>query len=135
MQNIVVAYDGSDQAKRALERAATLGRAGASVTIVTGVSIGLHGPRSMGAVDQDELSAAKDTLEAARASLKSQGIDAHAIEGTGDAADVVIEAAKECKADLIVVGTRGLGKAKRLALGSVSSKIVHDAACDVLVVR
>jgi nucleotide-binding universal stress UspA family protein len=38
-------------------------------------------------------------------------------------------------ADLIVVGTRGLNVAQRALLGSVSTKIVHHAACDVLVVR
>ena len=135
MQKIVVAYDGSETSKRALERAAALGRGGGSVTVVMAVSVGLHGARSMGALNEDELRAARDTLDAARAHLKAQGVEAHSIEGEGEPADVVIEAAKEIGADLIVVGTRGLSTAKRLVLGSVSSKIVHDAPCDVLVVR
>ena len=37
--------------------------------------------------------------------------------------------------DLIAVGTRGLNAAQRALLGSVSTKVVHHAECDVLVVR
>lgn len=135
MQKIVVGYDGSEQSKRALERAAALGRSGASVTVVTGVATGVHGPRSMGALDQDELRAHRELVDAARDQLKAQGIDAHAVEGDGDPAEVILEAAKEVGADLVIVGTRGLNAAQRLVLGSVSTKVVHEAACDVLVVR
>jgi nucleotide-binding universal stress UspA family protein len=136
MQTLVVGYDGSEESKRALERAAAVGRAGASVTVVTAVSIGAHaGGRSMGALNEDEIVAARETLDAVRSSLAAQGIDAHAIEGEGDPADVIIEAAKERGADLIVVGTRGRNLAQRLVLGSVSTKVVHEAPCDVLVVR
>jgi nucleotide-binding universal stress UspA family protein len=135
MQKIVVGYDGSEQAKRALDRAAALGRSGARVTIVTGVAVGPHGPRSMGALDENELEGHRKLVEAARDHFKAQGIDAEAIEGEGDPADVIIEAAKSTGADLVVVGTRGLNAAQRLVLGSVSTKVVHEAPCDVLVVR
>lgn len=136
MQNVVVGYDGSEESRRALERAGTIGSTGAKVTVVTAVSIGAHlGGRSMGALNEDELSAARSSLEAVRAQLQAQGIDAHMIEGEGEPAEVITDAAKEVGADLIVVGTRGLGGAKRLVLGSVSTKVVHHAPCDVLVVR
>lgn len=136
MQNVVVGYDGSEESKRALERAGVLGTSGGKVTVVTAVSIGAHmGGRSMGALNEDELAAARSSLGAAKAQLVSKGVDAHAIEGEGEPADVINEAAKEVGADLVIVGTRGLGAAKRLVLGSVSTKVVHDAPCDVLVVR
>lgn len=135
MQNVVVGYDGSEESKRALERASALGRQGAKITVVAAVSLGLHGPRSMGALNEDEMRAEREVLDAARNDLKTQGIDVQAIEGEGEPADVILEAAKEVKADLIVVGTRGRGAAKRALLGSVSTKVVHDADCDVLVVR
>jgi nucleotide-binding universal stress UspA family protein len=57
------------------------------------------------------------------------------IEGrvaSGPAADALIQAAKE--ADLIVVGTRGLGGFKELLLGSVSHQVAHYAPCPVVVV-
>ena len=43
--------------------------------------------------------------------------------------------AEEIDADLIVVGSRGLGPIKRFALGSVSEGVVHHATCPVLVTR
>ena len=135
MQTVVVGYDGSAEATRALDRAAAFGRSGAKVIVVTGVELATPGGRSMGAVDPGELKAGQATLDAARSHLKTQGIDAEAVEGTGDPADVIIEAAKERGADLVVVGTRGLNAAERLLLGSVSTKVVHHAPCDVLVVR
>ena len=61
----------------------------------------------MGALNEDELKEAAEMLDSARAYLETQGIDAHSIEGEGDAADVIVEAAEETEADLIVVGTRG----------------------------
>ena len=46
---------------------------------------------------------------------------------------VIVQAGKD--AYLIIVGSRGLNPVQRMLLGSVSSKVVHPATCDVLVVR
>jgi len=54
---------------------------------------------------------------------------------TGDAAGLVIDTARERKADLIVTGTRGLGKLRGVLMGSVSHKVQQLAPCSVLVVR
>lgn len=53
--------------------------------------------------------------------------------GQGNAADVLLRAAGN--ADLLVVGSRGLGGFTGLLLGSVSSQVLHHAPCPVLVVR
>ena len=57
------------------------------------------------------------------------------VEGHGNPADVIVQEAEESGADLIVVGTRGLGATRRAFMGSVSTNVVHHAPCDVLVVR
>lgn len=57
------------------------------------------------------------------------------VAGIGDPADAIVDEAGDWGADLIVLGTRGLGGAQRLLLGSVSTKVLHRAPCDVLVVR
>lgn len=53
----------------------------------------------------------------------------------GDAAKEIVGAAEELGAGLIVVGSRGRGRMRRLLMGSVSDSVVRHAHCSVLVVR
>ena len=53
----------------------------------------------------------------------------------GSPRQVIVEEADRWNADLIVIGSRGLGAWNRLLLGSVSSGVVHHAKCSVEVVR
>jgi nucleotide-binding universal stress UspA family protein len=57
------------------------------------------------------------------------------VEAHGDPAAAILEEAETEHADMILVGTRGRNPVERLILGSVSTKVVHGAHCDVLVVR
>lgn len=54
---------------------------------------------------------------------------------TGHPAREIVAAAASFDADLVVVGARGLGGMKRLLLGSVSERVLHDARCPVLIVK
>ena len=60
-------------------------------------------------------------------------ISGEAVEGAPGQA--IIEEAERWGADLIVMGSRGLGTWNRLLLGSVSSNVVHHAKCSVEIVR
>jgi nucleotide-binding universal stress UspA family protein len=131
---IVVGFDGSDHAQRALERAADLAGDGDRLAVVSAsephLGIGItHG----GHRDPSTAQHRHDAAEKARAFLADRGLDAEIIETEGDPGTAIIEAAKD--ADLIVVGTRGLNPIQRIMVGSVSSKVVHRAPCDVLVIR
>jgi len=53
----------------------------------------------------------------------------------GDYADEILDAAQDQSADMIIVGSRGLGTLKSAVLGSVSQKVLHHANCAVLTVR
>jgi nucleotide-binding universal stress UspA family protein len=53
----------------------------------------------------------------------------------GDPADKIIEFAREKDVDMIVIGSRGLGSVKGLFLGSVSSKVCHAADCTCVTVK
>ena len=53
----------------------------------------------------------------------------------GDAAEEIIGAAKDERADLIVMGSRGYGRLAGLLLGSVAQKVLAHASCPVLIVR
>jgi nucleotide-binding universal stress UspA family protein len=135
MKSIVLAYDGSEAAKRALGRTAELAN-GAAVTIVSAVHVMPAMGRGMSAIDQDEVEERRGELHDAAAYLESHGIKAQTVElHATDIGEAVVEHAKEAGADLIVVGTGEKSLAERIILGSVSTKVVHDAPCDVLVVR
>lgn len=54
---------------------------------------------------------------------------------TGDPSEEIIRLANIYQSDLIVIGTRGLTGLKRILQGSVSSQVVADAHCSVLVVK
>ena len=68
---------------------------------------------------------------------KEQGVTVRgtALKTVTSVAEAIISNAEKESADLIVVGTRGLGGFKKLVLGSVSSAVVSHATCSVLVVR
>lgn len=53
----------------------------------------------------------------------------------GPAADAILKIAETHRADLILVGSRGMGALKSLLFGSVSSKVAQYASCPVMVVR
>ncbi len=139
MARIVVGFDGSEHGRRALERAVELARSsGARLAIVSTAEVSrlLRDPAmGVSAVEPADVEQRAKALEQARAYLAERGLEADFVKGSGDPADVLVQEAEESGADLIVVGTRGLSAAPRWLLGSVSTKVVHHAPCDVLVVR
>ena len=66
---------------------------------------------------------------------RTWGVETTYLLWTGEAGKSIVAAAEAENADLIVVGTRGLARAGRWLLGSVSDHVVHHASCPVLVVR
>ena len=51
--------------------------------------------------------------------------------GTGGVAESIVDYAKDIKADLIMMSTRGLGVMRRFLIGPVTAKVLHDATCPV----
>jgi len=79
---------------------------------------------------------AREVLAEQAERIKADGAniaEAHLREGP--AVDEILEVAEELGADLIVMGSRGLGSVKRVVLGSVSEGVVHHATRPVLVLR
>jgi nucleotide-binding universal stress UspA family protein len=82
--------------------------------------------------------AAKVVIDGALLRLKS--IEDKTLTITGEVIEgppgrVIVEEAERWGADLIIIGSRGLGAWNRLLLGSVSSAVVHHAKCSVEIVR
>jgi nucleotide-binding universal stress UspA family protein len=68
-------------------------------------------------------------------SARAWGVETTYLLWTGEPGRSIVAAAEAERADMIVVGTRGLARAGRWLLGSVSDHVVHHANCPVLVVR
>ncbi len=134
MGTILVAYDGSDSAKRALEEAAKLSN-GNRVTVVSVAEELPQFGRAAAMLVPEEHEERLRQLSEAVAALQQKGVTLHAVERQGDPAKLIVDEAKAERAELIVIGTRGLSPAKRLLLGSVSTKVLQHAPCNVLVVR
>lgn len=139
MKTIVVGYDESEAAERALARAAELATAFGAKVIVTSVArllVGATAARGIGPLDPvDPPSLHREELAHAKAFLSEQGIDAEYELALGDPAAEILELAGRRQADLIVVGTRELPLLERLIDPSVSGAVQRRAHCDVLIVH
>jgi nucleotide-binding universal stress UspA family protein len=132
---IVVGYDGSEPAKRALERGLRF-REDEPVVVVAVAELHARAVLTEGAqLDPSEIPRTQRALDEANAFLAERGIEADTVLAQGDPGDAIVKIADERGAQLIAVGHRGLNPLERIVLGSVSAKVVHRAHCDVLVVR
>jgi nucleotide-binding universal stress UspA family protein len=141
---LLVATDGSEHAIRAAAFAARLTQEmqGVEVTLVTVghiPSAALAGPASGVMID---LGALEDQLERAGQAILTESQaqfpkDTRVTRSfrSGDPATEIISAAKAAQADLIVIGSRGLGEIGGLILGSVSERVLHGSPVPVVVVR
>jgi nucleotide-binding universal stress UspA family protein len=134
MGPILVAYDGSEGAKRALDEAARHAN-GQPLTVVSVAELLPQFGRAGAMLLPEEDEERKRQLAEAMAALKARGVAAKAVERRGDAAEAIVDEAQQEGAELIVLGTRGLNAAKRWLMGSVSTRVVQHAPCNVLVVR
>ena len=137
-RQIVVGIDGSEHSHRALEYAKYLGgMAGATLWLVHAVP---HTPEVLGKPDQEDLiarrmSAGQAVLDEACQMLGETTLNVEEELLEGPAAEAILRVAETRGADLIVMGTRGLGSLQGLLLGSVSDKVIREAHCPVMVVR
>ena len=141
MKTILLATDGSPSARKATTTAVELARAtGAGLLVVTAWRVPVY---SFGYVPVDwtpELIEAErihghDVVEAALRAADEAGVTATGLLRQGDPADEICAAAEAHAADVVVLGAHGWGPLKRLVFGSVSTRVLHEAPCAVLVVR
>ncbi len=135
-RTIVWATDGSEAADRALPFAKALAKESGARLVAVHVAEFVGGRFGGFATysDDEELEAkiigqvheARDEgLDATFTILKAEPVGA---------AHLIVEAARECEADLIVVGTRGRGALAGLLVGSVTQRLLHLAPCPVVAV-
>jgi nucleotide-binding universal stress UspA family protein len=134
-RRIGVGFDGSEPARRALERVADVAGDEATVFLVTVAQPLYPDPPAGEPVDPCEAAKRDRMLAQGKDLLAQRGVAARTRPALGDPAQTILEVAREANSDLVVVGNRGRGRVARIALGSVSSTVVHQADRAVLVVR
>lgn len=138
---IVVGTDGSETAKRAVTEAVRLAKALDAPVHVVSAYEPLRRARvagaSSGATDvwaplaDDQVDS---ILSQAAAGVRMAGVEAVPHGLRRDPADALLEVANKVGASMIVVGSKGMHGARRLALGNVPNKVSHQARCNVLIV-
>jgi nucleotide-binding universal stress UspA family protein len=142
-QTVVVGYDGSSNADRAVDAAADQVAQGGKVHVVTA-----YHPepadaimRSLGQLPEeyryvwDPAGAERQRQDAALVHLRGRGVDCQGHVVADDAATAILDVALGEAADLVIVGCRGLGRVQRFLHGSVSSRVAAHAPTSVLVVH
>ena len=119
-QRILVGYDGTPRAMRAVERAVQVSKAaGARLTL-----LGVGSPETL-----------LPALEKAAAVHAAAGVEIETRVVPGNPASALIEVAEEGGYDLLVLGNKGMTGIERLRLGAVPNKVSHHLPCSLLIVR
>jgi nucleotide-binding universal stress UspA family protein len=135
---ILVPYDGSDEAKSALNEAIDIAKEfNGSLTLLhvfwdpseTRYENRLEMVENIDIRDEASLRVFSDRMEV----LEKSGVDYDLrSERSPEISSTILSVAKDENYDLIVMGTRGLGTASSLLLGSVSRKVIAESDCPVL---
>jgi nucleotide-binding universal stress UspA family protein len=136
LRRITLAIDGSSASAKALEFMLTkfepdnsTGKGGRVPIQVTVIHV-------MPFIKYPELKeAGRRMVEQGARKLVKAGFAAEALCQLGKPAEEIMKVASKHRADLIVMGAKGLGAIGRLLLGSVSTRVVQHGSCSVLVVR
>lgn len=144
---VVIGYDGSHDAQRAVELAAAALRADAALVVnvwsipvaMTQPGAGFGAPSAPSEAELQRLEqAARQVAEEGAARTRRAGLSAQAVVAHGASAEAIAETlcdlAETREATLVVVGRRGMSRLKEVVLGSVSNAAVHDGRRPVLVV-
>ncbi|HET6643395.1 MAG TPA: universal stress protein [Gaiellaceae bacterium] len=127
---VLLAYDGSAVAKRALQHAATLVEQGRELAVINVIPAQSVSSR-LETVTEEERGRQARILREANGLLARRGIEAQLIEAVGDPATEILAEAEKRNAETIVVGR---SEGRHLARGQLDSRLVRSARADVLVV-
>ncbi len=138
LNKILIATDGSDHARKALEYASDIAAKYEATVYLIHVVSPLP---SMPEVDVQKIQdiqqkIAKEIIEEAEREIKKKGVESY--QSTilqGQPAQEIIEFARKNSVDMIVMGSHGAGSVETLLLGSVSHKVSHLADCTCVTVK
>jgi nucleotide-binding universal stress UspA family protein len=141
-ERILVSVDGSPDSEKAVKLSCELARlAGSHVVVVHGRDVpflapsGRPTPPAVERIESEE--DARQIVQGAVSTLQGAGVsvEGRVLPGEGRIGYKILEAAEKEKADLIVLGSRGMSRVEEVLIGSVSHKIIHMAKVPVLLAR
>lgn len=136
MDTVVVGYDGSPQAKKALEKARKIAeKFGSKIYVVHVIDTAVLSLSDMFASPSVIASLKEKAEQLIKEALSAVGPGAEGRVLEGDPAHEIIKFAREVNASLIILGARGLSTIRRILMGSVSSRVVQESPIDVLIVK
>ena len=136
--HILVAVDGSDNSLRAVDQASAIARRFDATLILVHAyphTSDLRGYADFAKLVARRKKAGQTVIDQVRERLGDVPFSVRESLLEGPESDAILRVAESQAADLIVVGTRGLGALKGALMGSISRKVLHYAACSVLVVK
>lgn len=138
--SILVPVDGSDNSYRALDSALLLSeKLGTNITVVNVLEqvpiTHIESEKLLSELLEAYRKENQEILSKCSKIATEKGLSIKTILLQGNPASVILDYRKKEKFDLLIMGSRGLGKFKQLILGSVSNKIVHHSPCAVLLIR
>jgi nucleotide-binding universal stress UspA family protein len=126
---LIIAYDGSAEARRALDHAAALAGPGGEVTVINVVPTQAIGAR-LEPLGETQRARQRAQLEEARALLDRRGLRVRTVAAVGDPFYEISALARDRRQAVVIVGRR-----RHLLPGrSLTARLVRGAPCDVLVV-
>lgn len=137
IENILIAVDGSEHSRRAVDYGIQLACKFGSkmITVIHSVEekgLGAHASPDLYSQQHKE---GRKLLDSTASEIKKCGLYVNTILAHGDPAKNITEIAKENDVDLIIMGSRGVGLVGSILLGSVSYKVTHSTPCSVLIVH
>jgi nucleotide-binding universal stress UspA family protein len=142
MLKLLIAVDGSDHSRRAVEAAARLAKETTALeAVLLNVREGQEYFGELQPFDHESIVRAlrdrqQELLEAALAHARLSGLESlRTLATAGAAAQEIARAATDLGVDQIVMGTRGMNALGGLLLGSVAQRVVHLATMPVLLVK
>ena len=138
---ILVPIDGSENSFRALEHAIFLSTKiqEAQITVLYIIedlpSLYIYSPKIMEKLRADYEREYTRILERCKEMANKSGTNINTVLKEGDPASKIIGYSDMEKFDLIIMGSRGMGKFKEMIIGSVSNKVIHHAKSSVMLVR
>lgn len=138
-KNILIAYDGSEHARKAAILAGDLARRLNFEAVVWIVTIMETSPWDLGEPNlsrfiEQHASTGENLIQEA-AELVGDDVETHRELLFGEVAESIIKVAETRSCDLIIMGARGLGLLEMLLLGSQTQKVISQARCPVLVTK